>query len=494
MAKPFKKITSDLADLLVKLDGNAVKVWLYHYAHSNVSDEYFPSLDTICEATGLCEDTALKARTTLRNCGFFAKTGERNNKGKFKVPVYKCITDPAIIPNGADQEKVRDGKAARTPKVSGTDRSGKIQDRSRVSVPKISGSATDQESFGTVVDGISRAFEVDDSSLVVDQQGIVDAVASALPDPPACDTANSGNQEMKSGALTSGDSGRVMPVIPPVSSRGEAAPTLTPALPSPLPWEVSDAAYLANYLWMFLVVRKDIEILKPWERFWTEDFQHALDWGYSKEDIELAILASQFGKSRQMYVRAKSIIDNLELLIEKGNTLRAKGFVTEESECQLCHGFFATDDDMWEHQDEDCDCIPEIDPADAVEEEMMYAAEALISEGLSPDPDPGFDPWHDERGDEDWSDDYLFDPWVAEDRDQMQSVAAQENAGTWLLVKHPTTVVFREVCGDTGRRVRDRSEPIDAATQGLRPPMARPDNAELSVSPPGRMRLNLCGR
>ncbi len=194
---------------------------------------------------------------------------------------------------------------------------------------------------------------------------------------------------------------------PPVSVASE---TPTPDIPpAPLPdaemeeqvkayFEVP-ANYLATYLWSFLQHRPDVEVIGPWEKFWIADFDKALSEGYSKEDIELAILCSQAGKAREMYVRALSICNNLDLLIEKGQRFRDKG-VLREHECK-CHALFAMFEDLKEHQ-ETCDTALAIDPVDAAEEEAMYAAEDLIGYGLASDPMPDFDPFADTREGEDW--------------------------------------------------------------------------------------------
>jgi hypothetical protein len=160
-----------------------------------------------------------------------------------------------------------------------------------------------------------------------------------------------------------------------------------------------DATYLANYLWMFVQHRPDVEVIRPWEKFWIADFDKALSDGYSKEDIELAILCSQAGKAREMYVRSLSICNNLDLLIEKGLALRDRG-VLREHECK-CHALFAMLEDLREHQ-ETCETAQAIDPEDAAEEEAMYAAEDLIDYGLAPDPLPDFDPFADTREGENW--------------------------------------------------------------------------------------------
>jgi len=191
-------------------------------------------------------------------------------------------------------------------------------------------------------------------------------------------------------------------VVPPVNGLD---PSPVPQTPFPVTQEEfeayleDDATYLANYLWMFLMTRPDVEIIRPWEKFWIQDFKSALDHGHTKEDIELAILCSQAGKAREMYVRALSICKQLDLLIKKGRKLRDRG-VLREHECK-CHALFAMLEDLREHQ-ETCETAQAIDPEDAAEEEAMYATEDLIDYGLAPDPLPDFDPFADTREGEDW--------------------------------------------------------------------------------------------
>ena len=189
---------------------------------------------------------------------------------------------------------------------------------------------------------------------------------------------------------------------PPVSQED---PSPSSASPLPVSQELFEAyledpaTYLATYLWSFLQHRPDVEVIRPWEKLWIADFDKALSDGYSKEDIELAILCSQAGKAREMYVRALSICNNLDLLVEKGCKLRDKG-VLREHECK-CHALFAMLEDLQEHQ-ETCVTALAIDPEDAAEEEAMYAAEDLIGYGEVPDPLLDFDPFADTREGEDW--------------------------------------------------------------------------------------------
>jgi hypothetical protein len=189
---------------------------------------------------------------------------------------------------------------------------------------------------------------------------------------------------------------------PPVSQED---PSPSSASPLPVSQELFEAyledpaTYLATYLWSFLQHRPDVEVIRPWEKFWIADFDKALSDGHTKEDIELAILCSQAGKARELYKRALSICNQLPLLIEKGRKLRDKG-VLREQKCK-CHALFAMLEDLREHQ-KTCETALAIDPVDAAEEEAMYAAEDLIGYGLAPDPLPDFDPFADTREGENW--------------------------------------------------------------------------------------------
>jgi len=189
-----------------------------------------------------------------------------------------------------------------------------------------------------------------------------------------------------------------------------ASKTPTPNAVAPLPdaemeeqakaYFEDPATYLATYLWSFLQHRSDVEVIRPWEKLWIADFDKALSDGYSKEDIELAILCSQAGKAREFYKRALSICNQLPLLIEKGRKFRDKGLLREH-ECK-CHALFAMLEDLREHQ-ETCDTALAIDPADAAEELAMWAAEdAACEEGAAQNWSDMSDPFADTREGENW--------------------------------------------------------------------------------------------
>jgi hypothetical protein len=186
----------------------------------------------------------------------------------------------------------------------------------------------------------------------------------------------------------------------PVSSSPASTQDIA-ALPS---WDTEPARCLANYLFCFLSVRKDVEVLPGWEKFWTNDFQEALNSGWSLPDLTIAIRMSQFGKAREYFKRGASIVQNLELLVTNGRKLQERDWLVEV-ECHSCSGLFVGED-AFEHVF-DCYRDKPADPEDVAEEDAMYVAEELVSEGYvkeSPDMQM-FYPWHPD-------DVQMFDPWA----------------------------------------------------------------------------------
>ena len=168
--------------------------------------------------------------------------------------------------------------------------------------------------------------------------------------------------------------------------------------------EVEPARWLANYLYCFLSVREDVEVLPGWEKFWTKDFQEALDSGWSVDDLHIAIRASQVGRAREFYKRGASIAANLELLAENGQTLESKDLLCQY-ECPKCHGLFIGVEALIEHQ---LRCYQKpVDPEDEAEEEAMWLADELVSEGyVKEHPEMAeYYPWADD-------DRQMFDPWA----------------------------------------------------------------------------------
>ena len=112
-------------------------------------------------------------------------------------------------------------------------------------------------------------------------------------------------------------------LVEPVSSSPASTQDFA-AIPS---WETEPARRLANYLFCFLSVREDVEVPPGWEKFWTNDFQEALNSGRSLPDLKIAIRMSQFGKARKYYKRGASIVRNLELLVNDGQKLQERGLL-----------------------------------------------------------------------------------------------------------------------------------------------------------------------
>jgi hypothetical protein len=180
----------------------------------------------------------------------------------------------------------------------------------------------------------------------------------------------------------------------------------TPVPHPPFSRRGDPARWLANLLWMYLSVRPEVEIPYSWETWWSLDFQAALDRGWELEQLEDIIRASQHGAARKYYVRAKSICyeESLERLHKIAVALRKLGPL-EDIFCPKCKAFFPDTDLMVEHYW--ASHQSEIDPADAAEEEAMYLAEELVSEGYVPE-HPAlamYYPW----GDDDKG---MFSPWA----------------------------------------------------------------------------------
>jgi hypothetical protein len=166
------------------------------------------------------------------------------------------------------------------------------------------------------------------------------------------------------------------------------------------------ARWLANLLWMYVSARPEVEIPRAWEAWWSLDFQDALDRGWELEDLEAIIHATQYGAARKYYVRAKSICydENLERLHKIAEALGKKG-LCEPVLCRKCNGYFPDVNLMVKHFSTSHE--PEIHPADAAEEEAMWLADELVSEGyVAEHPEMAtYYPWNDE-------DDQMFSPWT----------------------------------------------------------------------------------
>lgn len=169
----------------------------------------------------------------------------------------------------------------------------------------------------------------------------------------------------------------------PVPQSAPTARTPSPVPPPPLfdfpDLNTEPARYLANELWMFLSGRPEVEIPFDWERLWTKDFDAPLRQGYSYDDIWLAIRASQTGVARPMYVRALSIVNQLDRLIDNGQKLEKYGLL-DVHPCPYCK----TNLTDLHHVDHvfNCPDQPEINRADALEEQLMDISEEMHGEGF----------------------------------------------------------------------------------------------------------------
>ncbi len=105
---PFKKLDCRLIDKLLLLPANALKVWLCHFNHEGANRLSYPSLERLCEKTGLNSKTVKVQRKWLIEHGWLKKTGERSGNGKFKVPVMTVLpgTLPQEKPDGRVKNRV----------------------------------------------------------------------------------------------------------------------------------------------------------------------------------------------------------------------------------------------------------------------------------------------------------------------------------------------------------------------------------------------------
>jgi len=75
---------------LLKLSGNALKIWMCHWMHENMLGESWPSIDTICEETDLSHNTVETWRAWLIRFGWLQKVDAKQPRrpdGRFDIPV-----------------------------------------------------------------------------------------------------------------------------------------------------------------------------------------------------------------------------------------------------------------------------------------------------------------------------------------------------------------------------------------------------------------------
>jgi hypothetical protein len=97
-SRPFKKFFCDRPDTL-KLPGNALKVWLYHYAREGQERKSWPALETVAEGLDLDVKAVKRARQRLIAGGWLKKTGERTVDGRFTVPIMTATRGVIPLPD-----------------------------------------------------------------------------------------------------------------------------------------------------------------------------------------------------------------------------------------------------------------------------------------------------------------------------------------------------------------------------------------------------------
>jgi Helix-turn-helix domain len=79
----------------LKLPGSALKVYLCHFLHENGKNQSWPSIETICEDTGLSWNTVVTWRAWLLKHGWLVYTGKvkaPKNGGAYPVPIVNRPT------------------------------------------------------------------------------------------------------------------------------------------------------------------------------------------------------------------------------------------------------------------------------------------------------------------------------------------------------------------------------------------------------------------
>jgi hypothetical protein len=106
--RPFKKFYCDRPNIFL-IPAPAFKIWMYHYAREGRERQSWPSIDKLCKALNMGEDSIYKWRKWLTDNGWLVKTGERGSNGVFKVPVMqvKDGTIPGDKGSGSDGRRKR---------------------------------------------------------------------------------------------------------------------------------------------------------------------------------------------------------------------------------------------------------------------------------------------------------------------------------------------------------------------------------------------------
>jgi hypothetical protein len=105
---PFKKIDC-VRRTLLKMPGNALKIWLYYYMREGKERLAWASEEELCETLDLNRDTMRKWRTWLVDNGWMKLMGHRDPKtGEFSTPIYR-------VKEGTVTENISDGRRRNIP-------------------------------------------------------------------------------------------------------------------------------------------------------------------------------------------------------------------------------------------------------------------------------------------------------------------------------------------------------------------------------------------
>jgi Helix-turn-helix domain len=366
----------------------------------NETGECWPSYKTVARQSGLGYSTVQDSLRRLRDAGFLSVVGRHliGNTDQFtlilRLNLEKLQEHVLVSTTSRNHYQSEPGKVHRE--------RGQHVSAAGSPVPgdgnHVLGSTDElsmNSSENSLEDSSENAIAIANTNLAEDQQQKTAGETPATPQSPV----------QQSAVSCSDDTEPEVPVWASLPVSGPTPPHDSGALPS---LEHEPARWLANYLWCFLSIREDVEIPHSWERFWTKDFQDALDTGWSVDDLNVAIRKSQCGKAWDYYKRGASIVANLELLVEEEQQLEEEHLLSV-TECPVCHGaLIGNYIDLLDEHIFDCyDRKNPIDPEDAAEEEAMWLADELVSEGLVREhPDMAmFYPWADD-------DRQIFDPWA----------------------------------------------------------------------------------
>jgi Helix-turn-helix domain len=373
----------------------------------NEKGECWPSYKTIARQSGLGYSTVQDSFKRLKDAGFLWVVGRHliGNTDQytliFRLNLEKLQEHVLVSTASRNHYQSEPGMVYRE-KGQHVPEAGSPVPGDENHVPGSTDELISNSSENSLEDSSENAIAIANTNLAEDQQQKTAGETPATPQSPVQQSAVSCSDDTEPEVPEP-----EVPVWASLPASGPTPPHDSGALPS---LEDEPARWLANYLWCFLSIREDVEIPHSWEKFWTKDFQDALDTGWSVDDLNVAIRKSQCGKAWDYYKRGASIVANLELLVEEGRQLEEKELLGE-TECPVCHGLLIGNyiDLLDEHIFDCYDRNTPIDPEDAAEEEAMWLADELVSEGLvreHPDMEMYY-PWADDDDDRE-----IFDPWA----------------------------------------------------------------------------------